>query len=155
MVIAAIDPGTQRTGYCFLSPAGPRIGTVELGVIEAKGKDRASRLCQIHDALQALFERHRPTEVVVERAYVGRNAQSALALGEARGVVLVCAARIAARIFEYTAPEAKRAVTLNGQSSKAGVQRVIQLLLGLKEPAPFDASDAAALAILHAGGRVR
>lgn len=151
VVIAAIDPGTRIVGYCFLAPRGLRLETVAVGTIEAKGSSRPARLREIHDRIQELFERHRPDQVVVERAYVGRNAQSAIILGEARGIALLCAARAGAEVHEYTAPEAKRAVTLNGLSSKSGVQRAIQLLLGLASPLPPDASDAAALALLHAG----
>lgn len=149
MVIAAVDPGTRRTGYCLLAAKGSRLEAVEIGTVTTRGKTRSARLREVHDRLQRIFERHRPTDVVVERAYVGRNPQSAIVLGEARGMALLCAERIGARVFEYTAPEAKRAVTFNGQSSKAGVQRSIQLLLGLKGPPPPDAADAAALAILH------
>lgn len=151
MVIAAVDPGTERVGYCLVL-RGSRFQALALGTIVAKGT-RAARLRIVHDRLSEIFGRHRPTEVVVERAYVGRNAQSAIALGEARGVALVCADRVGAKVFEYTAPEAKRAVAFAGAASKADVQRSIQLLLGLKEPPAPDAADAAALAILHAGRR--
>lgn len=152
-MIAAIDPGSHRVGYCFVIPRGSRAETVDVGTITARSKTRWGRLREIFDALAALFDRHRPREVVVERAYVGRNAQSAIVLGEARGLALVCADRIGASVFEYTAPEAKRALTMNGQSGKAAVQRVVQLLLGLSRPLPPDAADAAALAWLHVSRR--
>ncbi len=150
MVIAAVDPGTRRTGYCLLAPKGRGFEAIELGAVTTRGRTRPARLREIHDRLEELFGRHRPTEVVVERAYVGRNPQSAIVLGEARGMALLCAERVGARVFEYTAPEAKRAVTFSGASSKAGVQRSIQLILGLDAPLLPDAADAAALALLHA-----
>jgi crossover junction endodeoxyribonuclease RuvC len=149
-MIAAVDPGTRHCGYCFLAARGTRLEAVEIGAVDTKSKTRAGRLREVFETLTELFDRHRPTDVVVERAFVGKNAQSAIVLGEARGLALVCADRIGARVHEYTAPEAKRAVTMNGLAGKDGVRRAIMLLLGLKEPVALDASDAAALAILHA-----
>jgi crossover junction endodeoxyribonuclease RuvC len=153
MVIAAVDPGTHKCGYCLLAPEGTRLRLVEMGTIEAGGGTRAARLLEVHDRLAELFARHRPSEVVVERAYVGRNPQTAIVLGEARGLALLCAQRVGARVVEITAPEAKRAMTLNGMSGKDAVQRTVQLLLGLKTPPPPDTADAVALALTHAMGR--
>lgn len=147
-VIAAIDPGTRRVGYCVL-PGGGR--APEMGVIVAKAGGLPERLRQIQDALDGIFRRHRPAEVALERAYVGRNAASALALAGARALAMACAARAGARVFEYAAVEAKRAVTGWGGGGKEGVRRAIQLLLGLADPPPEDAADAAALALCHAG----
>ncbi len=149
MVIAAVDPGTHKCGYCLIAPRGSRIEMLEMGTVETTAKTRAGRLRQVHDKLTELFERHRPTEVVVERAYVGKNPQSAIVLGEARGIAMICADRVGAEVFEYTAPEAKKALTMNGLSGKAGVQRAVQLLLGLKAMPGPDAADAVALALLH------
>lgn len=150
-VIAAIDPGTKKVGYCVLDAKGR---AMEMGVIEPKVKDLPGRLRWILDELDRLFARVRPSEVAVETPYVGRNASSALTLAGGRALAMVSAARIGAKVYEYSAPEAKKAVTTNGLSSKSGVQRVIQLLLGLDEPPPADAADAAALALLHHGRRL-
>jgi crossover junction endodeoxyribonuclease RuvC len=149
-LIAAIDPGTRKTGYCVVDGAGR---AVELGVIESKGRDLPGRLLQIQDGLDRLFARHHPAEVAVETPYVGRNAASALTLAAGRALALTSAARVGAKVFEYTAPEAKRAVTGTGAAGKSSVQRMIQLLLGLAAPPPPDAADAAALALCHQGKR--
>ena len=149
-LIAAIDPGTRKLGYCILGAGGR---AVEVGVIAPPSKTLPERLRDIQDALDKLFARFRPVEVAVETPYVGRNAASALTLAGGRALAMASAARVGAKVFEYTAPEAKKAVTANGLSSKAGVQRVIQLLLGLDAPPPPDAADAVALALLHAGRR--
>jgi crossover junction endodeoxyribonuclease RuvC len=89
--------------------------------------------------------------VTIERAFVGRNPQSALALGLARGVAMVCAARAGAEVAEVTPGEAKRAVAAGGGAAKDRVQRMVQLLLGLATPPAPDAADAAALALCGAG----
>jgi crossover junction endodeoxyribonuclease RuvC len=149
-IIAAIDPGTRKLGFCIVDGAGRAI---EMGVIATTGRTLPERLLQIQDGMDRLFARHRPAEVAVETPYVGRNAASALVLAGGRALALTSAARIGAKVFEYTAPEAKRAVTGSGASGKSSVQRVIQLLLGLAAPPPPDAADAAALAICHHGRR--
>lgn len=149
-VVAAIDPGTRKVGFCIVDGAGR---AVEMGVIAPGGKTLPERLLQIQDGIDKLFARHRPREVAVETPYVGRNAASALTLAAGRALALTSAARVGAKVFEYTAPEAKRAVTGSGASGKSSVQRVIQLLLGLASPPPPDAADAAALAICHQGRR--
>ena len=149
-LIAAIDPGTRKTGFCVVDGAGR---AVEMGVISSSAKSLPERLLHIQVSIDKLFARHRPAEVAVETPYVGRNAASALTLAGGRALAMACAARVGARVFEYTAPEAKRAVTGSGASGKSSVQRMIQLLLGLASPPPPDAADAAALALCHQGRR--
>jgi crossover junction endodeoxyribonuclease RuvC len=149
-VVAAIDPGTRKVGFCVVDGAGRAL---EMGVIATRGRGLPERLLQIQDGIDKLFARHRPVEVAVETPYVGRNVASALTLAAGRALALTSAARVGAKVFEYTAPEAKRAVTGSGASGKSSVQRVIQLLLGLASPPPPDAADAAALAICHQGRR--
>jgi crossover junction endodeoxyribonuclease RuvC len=149
-VVAAIDPGTRKVGFCVVDGAGR---AVEMGVIATRGKSLPERLLQIQDGIDKLFARHRPVEVAVETPYVGRNAASALTLAAGRALAMTSAARVGAKVFEYTAPEAKRAVTGSGAAGKSSVQRVIQLLLGLASHPPPDAADAAALAICHQGRR--
>ncbi len=149
-VVAAIDPGTRKVGFCVVDGTGR---AVEMGVIAPKGRNLPERLLQIQEGIDRLFARHRPVEVAVETPYVGRNAASALTLAAGRALALTSAARVGAKVFEYTAPEAKRAVTGSGASGKSSVQRVIQLLFGLASPPPPDAADAAALAICHQGRR--
>jgi len=149
-VVAAIDPGTRKVGYCIVNGAGL---AVELGVIAPRSRGLPERLLEIQDGLDRLFARFRPSEVAVETPYVGRNAASALTLAGGRALAMTSAARIGAKVFEYTAPEAKRAVTGTGAAGKSSVQRMIQLLLGLAALPPPDAADAAALALCHQGRR--
>jgi crossover junction endodeoxyribonuclease RuvC len=145
-LFAAIDPGTRSIGFCIMNGAGR---PVDLGVIAPKAKALPDRLLQIQDGLDRLFARHRPVEVAVESPYVGRNAVSALVLASGRALAMTSAARIGAKVFEYSAPEAKRAVTGTGAAGKGSVQRMVQLQLGLEALPPPDAADAAALALCH------
>jgi crossover junction endodeoxyribonuclease RuvC len=155
MKIAAVDPGTRKVGYCILERRGRRIRVAAVGTIQPRAKAIHKRLKEIEASLDRLFRRHRPKHVVVERAYVGRNASAALRLGEGRGVALAAAGRANAQLFEYTAQEAKRTVTSKGRAAKSAVQRNVQLILGMKKPLDADASDAAALALCHVSKQLR
>ena len=92
---------------------------------------------------------HRPTAGSVETIFYAKNAQSALKLGHARGVTLVCAARAGVQVFEYTAGQIKQAATGKGRAEKAQVQTMVRLILGLSTPLGLDTSDALAAAICH------
>lgn len=153
MRIAAIDPGTQRVGYCFLERRGRRWRLVTIGTLRARAKSPHRRLREIQVGLEKLFDRHRPDEIAVERTFVGRHASSALRLSEGRGIVLAATARAGAVLYEYAAVEAKRAVTVSGGAAKSDVASSVQLLLGLDRAPGPDAADAAALALCHVGRR--
>jgi crossover junction endodeoxyribonuclease RuvC len=102
----------------------------------------------LFDGIEALIERHKPTAVAVESQFVLKNAQSAIKLGMAKGMVYLAAARKSIPVFEFAPKKAKLAVVGKGQASKSQVQRMIQALLHLPQlPEPEDAADALALAI--------
>jgi len=151
--VAGIDPGTRRLGYCVLERRGTRVATLAIGTIEPRARAMKDRLREMADRLDEVFAAHRPRVVTVERAFVGKNPRSALAIGLARGVAMVCAARAGADVAEVTPGEAKRAVAAGGGAAKERVQRMVQLQLGLDAPPPFDAADAAALALCGASRR--
>ena len=148
-IVLGIDPGTRLVGYGALvvAPDGPRLlaaGTIRAGAREAV----ALRLERIRHEVDALLVRCRPAEVVVERAYAARNVQAALRLGEARGVILACAAAYGAHVAELAPSEAKRAVCGNGGASKEQVARTIASWLELEQPpGSLDTTDALALAL--------
>jgi crossover junction endodeoxyribonuclease RuvC len=97
---------------------------------------------------------HLPGEVAVEEVFLAKSFQSALALGEARGVALLAAAAANLEVFEYSAAEVKKAVVGYGRADKHQVQAMVKRLLGLKElPLPIDAADALAVAICHLNSR--
>lgn len=150
-IIVGVDPGTRVLGYgaVVVGARGPRFFAA--GVVRAKPADVPARLGQIRVELDLLFERLKPTVIVIEQAFAARNVQSALRIGEGRGVVLGCAAATKARIVQFAPAVAKKALVGNGAADKSQVARMVEQLLGPKvRGLPLDASDALALALAYA-----
>jgi crossover junction endodeoxyribonuclease RuvC len=117
------------------------------------GLDAGRRLAVIHERVGALLDEYRPDAVALEDVYFGANARSAFAVGQARGVVILAAARRGIPCFSYTPQQVKGAVCGSGRADKGQVQRMVQSLLGLADlPRPDHAADALAVAICHAHG---
>ena len=152
MRIFGIDPGSGRTGYGCIDSDGSRCELVACGAITVpSGCPFPDRLVRIFDTLAAMLAEHRPACVAVEEVFHGRNARSALKLGQVRGVALLAAARAGLPVAEYAAASIKQAVVGYGRAEKGQVQRMVGLLLGMDEPPkPHDASDALAVAVCHA-----
>jgi len=147
-VILGIDPGTRVVGYGAVAatPQGPRL--VEAGVVRASSRGVPERLGEIRAALDLVMERLRPEVVVVEEAFAARNVQSALRIGEGRGVVLACAVCAGARVEQMPPASAKKAVVGHGGAHKEQVAAMVARHLELEAPPqPLDASDALALAL--------
>ena len=155
MRIFGIDPGSERTGYGCVETDGRRHRLVACGAISARPADAfPDRLARIHRELSALLAECRPESVAIENLFHASNARSALKLGHARGVAMLAAVEAGCVVVEYTPAEIKRAVVGYGRAEKQQVARMIALLLGLDgPPAPFDATDALAVAICHLHSR--
>jgi crossover junction endodeoxyribonuclease RuvC len=151
MRVLGIDPGTMTTGYGLVERRGDTLQAVTFGVITTRAVlPFAQRLLHIHRELRTLLGRTRPDCAAVEAVFFAKNVQSALRLGQARGVALLALAEEAVEIHEYSALEVKQAITSYGQAGKEQVQEMVRLLLGLQEsPRPIDAADALAVAICH------
>lgn len=154
MRILGIDPGSHRTGWGVVEGVTGRLVCLGAGVVQARGESTAERLCSIHDGLSELLRRFAPEAVSVETVFHAKNAQSALVLGQARGVALLCAAQAGAAVFEYTAGQIKQAATGRGRAEKEQVQTMVRLVLGIDEALALDASDALAAALCHAQSTV-
>ena len=151
MVFLGIDPGTAITGYGFVREDDGALQTVAYGTITTPS-DWAlpQRLVAIQRELSDLIALHRPASAAVEQLFFSRNVRTALAVGHARGVVLLALAQAGVPISEYTPLEVKQAVTGYGRAGKQQIQEMIRVLLGLPEiPKPDDAADALAVAICH------
>lgn len=145
-----VDPGTRRAGFAVLEVRGGALHARVLGTIRLPaGWALARRLSRLGDEILALVRRHRPQEVSVEQAIYAQNVRTALALGQARGVLLYAAASAGLAVHEYSPREVKRAVSGNGNASKEQVQGMVRRLLGLRRLPEADAADAAALALCH------
>ena len=149
-VVLGIDPGTRVLGYgaLVLGSRGPRL--LAAGVLRApRTADVPRRLAHLRGDLERILARLKPDTVVVEEAFTALNVQSALRIGEGRGMVLACAAG-RAEVFQYPPAVAKKAVAGSGGADKAQVAEMVARSLGLAEaPSPLDASDALALALTH------
>ena len=154
MVVLGIDPGTANTGYGVVARRGGRLVALDGGVIQTTSSGTPeSRLATIYERVCELLDEHRPEAVAVEELYFGANVRSALAVGQARGVVLLAAGQRGIPAASYTPQQVKGAVCGSGRAEKGQVQRMVQALLGLADlPAPDHAADALAVAICHANG---
>jgi len=139
-------------GYAFLRASSDPPTVADCGVVEVPSAvGPAYRLLAIADALDALIRRHRPAALAVERLYFNKNARTAMAVSEARGIALLCAARARLEIAEYTPQEVKISITGSGRGDKRAVQRMLPHLVALGEPiARDDVADAVAIALTHA-----
>jgi crossover junction endodeoxyribonuclease RuvC len=149
LIVLGIDPGTAQTGYGLVERTGSRLRAIDYGSLETPAAMALpQRLLLIQDGLIELIETHRPDLVAVERLYFNKNVQTALAVGQARGVALLTAAKYSLPVHEYGPSEVKMAVTGHGRAEKGQVQRMVQTVLGLAVlPRPDDAADALAIAI--------
>ncbi|MFQ6000417.1 MAG: crossover junction endodeoxyribonuclease RuvC [Anaerolineae bacterium] len=151
MLTLGIDPGVSVTGYGLVKKRGEDLTLVEYGVVTPGSESPpAQKLKVICDELEEIIVRHRPTDVAVERLFFSRNARTALAVGEARGVALLAAAKNDLPVYEYTPLEVKESLVGYGRATKGQVQELVKIVLGLDFlPEPDDAADALAVAICH------
>lgn len=149
MIVLGIDPGTAAMGYGIIEARGGRLRMVDAGCLTTKpDASLPARLLAIHGLLDELVALHRPDLLAVERLFFSRNAQTAFAVGQARGVVLLAAAQAEVPVREATPNEVKVAVTGYGSADKEQVGRMVAVCLGLEEaPRPDDTADALAVAI--------
>ena len=147
--IIGIDPGYAITGYGIIEKTGSKIRAIEYGAIETSSKsDFTLRLLAINDKVRLLIEQFKPDCMVIEQLFMGQNHTTAIGTAQARGVVLVEAARAGIDAYEFTPMQVKLAVTGYGKAEKKQVQMMTQRMLGLEEiPKPDDAADALAIAI--------
>jgi crossover junction endodeoxyribonuclease RuvC len=152
VIVLGIDPGLASTGYGVVERRGSRLLALDGGVISTRSELALERrLADIHAAVDALLDEHRPDAVALEELYFGQNVRTAFAVGQARGVVLLAAGQHGLPCAGYTPQKVKSAVCGSGRAQKDQVARMVQALLALaEEPRPDHAADALAVAICHA-----
>ena len=147
-----IDPGTATTGYGLvrIEPDGSLIA-VKYGVIlTPKEASASARLVMLYNELRDLLNEHKPQLAAVEKLFFARNVTTGIAVGQARGVVMLAIEQAGVDVFEYTPKEVKQAVAGYGSADKRQVQEMVRALLQLDSiPKPDDAADALAIAITH------
>ena len=150
-VILGVDPGSLITGYGVIEAHRGRMKVLAADAVRNDSRTSLPlRLKSIFSALEGVIAEWHPDELAIETAFYGKNAQSALKLGHARGAAMLAAVLRGIPAREYSPREVKKAVTGNGNASKEQVQYMVKCLLHLKQtPKYFDTTDALAVAICH------
>jgi crossover junction endodeoxyribonuclease RuvC len=149
MLVLGVDPGSRNTGYGLLEGERDRLVHVAHGsIVTSSRTPLENRLCQIYDALGGLIRQHNPQTLALEEIFLAANVQSALTLGQVRGVVLLTAAQADLPIHFYTPLVVKKAVVGYGQASKDQVKLMVERLLGLTVK-NHHAADALAVGMCH------
>ena len=149
--ILGVDPGSRKTGYGLIENSGNRIRHLASGCIRLNAKHPLSdRLSMLSKELEQLIEEFRPDCGAVEKVFFAKNAQSALTLGHARGVILLKFSERHLPIHEYQALKVKQTVVGVGRANKDQIQHMVRILLNLQNSLQEDEADALAVAITHA-----
>ncbi len=151
MKILGIDPGTATTGFGLVAKIGPKLSMIDCGVVSTpKTLDMPKRLNILFEDLSEIIVRHKPDIIVVEKLFFISNITTAMAVSQARGVILLAAARHNIKTAEYTPLQVKMSATGYGKATKKQVQEMVKKILKLSAiPKPDDAADALAIAICH------
>ncbi|HVD03783.1 MAG TPA: crossover junction endodeoxyribonuclease RuvC [Candidatus Dormibacteraeota bacterium] len=151
MLVLGVDPGLAITGWALVDGERGRLRLVQAGCWRTPaGADQGTRLLQLWDSLGGLLQAGGPASVAMERLFFSRNTSSAMAVSQARGVLVCAVAKAKLPLFEYTPAEVKQSVTGSGSAGKVQVARMVRLILGpTVPPGPDDLTDACAVGICH------
>lgn len=152
MIVLGIDPGTARLGYGVVDATGGAPAMIDYGVAETHPSDSMpERLLQLYGNIRLLLNDHDPDVMAVEKLFFARNVTTAIAVGQARGVVLLAAAERGIPVREYSPSEIKHSIVGYGKADKNQIQEMVRIILGLDHiPRPDDAADALAIAVCDA-----
>ncbi|MBM4158725.1 MAG: crossover junction endodeoxyribonuclease RuvC [Ignavibacteria bacterium] len=151
MRILGIDPGTVITGIGIIEISGGKISLLHYDAVKLNSADSIhNRLKKIYDICELKIKKFKPEELAVESTFYGKNIQSTLKLGQAKGVAIITALNNNMNVSEYTPREIKKSVTGSGSASKRMVMNIIKSIFSIKEdPEFYDSSDALAVALCH------
>lgn len=151
-VILGIDPGSTIIGYGAVQKENGELRCLTYGTIEVREKDNSLRLPLVKKNLEKLISKIKPDLVVLEKLFFFKNMKTVTGVLETRGVIILTVAEKKVPLIELTPLELKRALTGYGRATKSNIQKMLKLILNLKEePRPDDAADALALAVLGSG----
>ena len=152
--ILGIDPGLRNTGWGIIEAQGSRLSFIACGRVHSDAEaNMGERLRQLHEGLARIIADHAPIEAAVEETFVNRDPQSALKLGQARGVALTVPALAGLDVEEYAANLVKKTIVGNGHADKQQIAMMVRVLLPTSSADSADAADALAVAICHAQHR--
>lgn len=152
MIILGIDPGIAIVGYGVIEYTKGKFRLIAMGSIETPaGIDVEDRLRMVYDDMCELIDTYRPDEMAIEELFFNTNQKTAIAVAEARGVILLSAVQRRVPISEYTPLQVKQSVVGYGRAEKKQVITLVGMILGMENgPRLDDTADALALAICHA-----
>ena len=158
MIILGLDPGTATTGYGLVYIKDKSFSVISYGLIETdKNQNSGKRLVDIYKKLSFIIKNHKPDAIAIEKIFFATNAKTAIAVGQAIGVMMYCAEKNRSNIFEYAPGTIKKQISGNGRSDKKMMQKAVRKILGPKIKSKkggkthFDNSaDALAIALCHA-----
>jgi crossover junction endodeoxyribonuclease RuvC len=152
MIILGIDPGTTRIGYGVISSEKNKITCLEYGIIENQGQDKFLYFSNTVAELKKIIKKHNPEAAGIERLFFTKNQKTAMAVSEMRGILLFTLYGAGLPIIEFTPLQVKSFISGYGSADKKQVQKMVKLLLNLKDDIrPDDAADALAIAICCLG----
>jgi crossover junction endodeoxyribonuclease RuvC len=150
MRVVGVDPGLGRCGYAVVDQDGGRPQAVTYGTIATRGEEVAPRLAELAERFRAVVAETRPDCLAIERLFVNANVRTAMAVGQASGVVLLIAAEHGMPVTAYTPSQVKRTMAGVGSAPKEQVGYMVRSTLGLAAvPTPADTADALAVALCH------
>ena len=151
MRIIGIDPGSTLVGYGIVEYKNSKFVCINYGTITNTGKDKSYNYLSTDKKLSDIIKQYKPDAAAIERLFFFSNQKTALPVSEMRGVLFLSLARAGLPIFEYTPLEIKQGVTGYGRADKIQIEKMVRIILGIKERIkPDDASDALAIAICGA-----
>lgn len=152
MKILGIDPGVARTGWGVVRVVNSSLVGQSFACITTSSHELLEeRLGKLYQAIFQIITKEKPNQAAIEKLFFNTNAKTALAVGQARGVVLLALAQNSIPVYHYTPLEVKVAITGYGRAQKRQIQLMVKTLLKLdKIPSPDDVSDALAVALTHA-----
>lgn len=146
--ILGIDPGSRITGFGVIEQLGFNVGYVSCGVIKTTADfTLADRLKELYDGMCEVIETYQPNYAAIENVFVAKNPNSALKLGQARGVLMLAARQYQIDLYEYAAKAVKQAVVGYGQADKHQIQQAVRAILKLSATPSQDAADALSVAM--------
>ncbi len=149
--ILGIDPGNARCGWGIVESQGGYLSLIDCGCVETpKTMEQGDRLCSIFTEVCDLIDRFKPDALSIEKLYFNKNITSAMAVSEARGVIILAASLLKVPVHEYTPMQIKQTLTGKARADKKEVLTMVMINLNLsKKPHPDDTADAVAIALTH------
>ena len=148
--ILGVDPGSRVSGYALVDLHRNKLDLIDYGIVKLPTKVDGEKLEELSEFLMMIINKFKPDMLALEKVFIGKNAVSAIKLGQVRGVILLSCQRLGVEQFDYSPNEIKKALTGMGHASKDQIQFMAKQIFKLKKTPEVDAADAIAVAMCHA-----